>query len=73
MELVVGMWVCLGFSLMCAGEAIETCIKIRSAEKKELLVLAVILICLTGVMIYMTGRYAFAIVQLYLYFRGIKA
>lgn len=65
MELIIRIWICLGISLACAGETIETCIKMKRAEslskKKEFLALTILLIFVTGFMLCLTAIYCIKI------------
>lgn len=68
MKLIIRIWIWLGISLACMGETIETCIKMKRAEslskKKEFLALTILLIFVTGFMVYMTSIYCIIISKL---------
>lgn len=70
MKLIVRIWIWLGLSLGTIGETIETYIKMKRAKaiskKREFLILTILLIFVTGFMIYMTVKYSLVISKLLL-------
>ena len=65
MELIITAWIWMGFSLVSAGETIETYIIFKRAEARkkrwELLGLVVILSCSVVVIFYITIIYGLAL------------
>ena len=61
MELITTTWIWMGFSLLSAGETIETYIKFKKAEtrkeRREFLELTVILSCTVAAIFYFTIKY----------------
>lgn len=61
MELIITAWIWMGFSLVSAGETIETYIKFKKAETRKgrrgFLELTIILSCAVAVVFYFTIKY----------------